>query len=748
MANRIESYSSLPHAEYHYKTEKLENETDGVKVQILKGVEKKTPLKRVAHVIASLAIILFTFGFALASNQIRNFCWKALINPREYKTEVFWHTLPEEVAVAGIKQNGLLLQHADVTFRTVKRIVLEAVKQNGLALEFASDPLREDPEIIEIALKQCPEAKKFVIKKKSSIENSALEIQDNPSKKTEALDPKITVEKPKENEAENPAPLFDCKEQLIAALEKDGLLLKQASKVLQNDKNVVVIAVKQNPMALEFASDELKKDKEVGFYVGYRNQAALRFFTDPFKKDLIELLKALDKCTKEKTPPTDKEIEDLSPAINPLLHVKECIMAIINIVPGIIEKIPLPLKNDKEIIKAGFLQDPVILQFASEQLRSDEKFCLELFTEIPKRYRDEYLQAFFKYISDNLKRNRPFVLALMKLDVNVFEYAKEFQNDKEAVRIVLGKSDNAYHIFSHASQDLKNDKEFVLDLSKQYFIYPYLEEKLKQDEDILLAYSIKNDYFLTDAPKAVADAIRKKLDFVNLLIHNALAFNRLPDTLKVNWFFVQAALKKNGLVWLQLTSPFNQDKTLALEALFQNYMLIEEKTFKEGQLYKDPNFLLDALKQDAQIFEYLPPDLQSDPAFALKVVQINGLLLQKMAVILKKNREIVLKAVENRGEALGFAPDFYKDEEVVLQALKNRYSKALKLVDKKLVNRIFVLKAVQLCGQSIRYAPSILQEDEEIVRTAVQEDPEASEYLSDEVKKRFGIEDVEKLDLF
>ncbi|MGD9276302.1 MAG: DUF4116 domain-containing protein [Candidatus Pacearchaeota archaeon] len=49
----------------------------------------------------------------------------------------------KEIALAAVKQDGLMLRYASAELRADKEVVLAAVKQNGLALRYASDDLQK-----------------------------------------------------------------------------------------------------------------------------------------------------------------------------------------------------------------------------------------------------------------------------------------------------------------------------------------------------------------------------------------------------------------------------------------------------------------------------------------------------------------------------------------------------------------------------------------------------------------------------
>lgn len=87
--------------------------------------------------------------------------------------------------------------------------------------------------------------------------------------------------------------LFENKEFILYAVEKDGFALKYA-KNFQNDKEVVLKAVKKDGCSLEYASEELKNDKEVVLEAVKQYNFAFESMSEKLKNDrefLLELLK-------------------------------------------------------------------------------------------------------------------------------------------------------------------------------------------------------------------------------------------------------------------------------------------------------------------------------------------------------------------------------------------------------------------------------------------------------------------------
>jgi hypothetical protein len=99
------------------------------------------------------------------------------------------------------------------------------------------------------------------------------------------------------------------------------------------------------------------------------------------------------------------------------------------------------------------------------------------------------------------------------------------------------------------------------------------------------------------------------------------------------------------------------------------------------------------------------------------------------------NKEVVLKAVNQRGNALQFASkELQTDREVVLAAV-SKTGWALRFASKELhANKEVVLAAVNQCGVALYYASEELQADKEVVLAAVKQHCDALYFASEDLK--------------
>ena len=112
----------------------------------------------------------------------------------------------------------------------------------------------------------------------------------------------------------------------------------------------------------------------------------------------------------------------------------------------------------------------------SNRFKDNEKFVLEAM-------QSQFIAI--DYASERLKNDRNFILSAVKLKGHALVHVlPKFQNDKE---IVLTAVENGnFNTFKYASDELKNDKDFVLQVLKiSPYSFQYVSDKLKEDKAVI-----------------------------------------------------------------------------------------------------------------------------------------------------------------------------------------------------------------------------------------------------------------------
>ncbi len=150
---------------------------------------------------------------------------------------------------------------------------------------------------------------------------------------------------------------------------------------------------------------------------------------------------------------------------------------------------------------------------------------------------------------------------------------------------------------------------------------------------------------------------------------------------------------------------------------------------------KDRDEVLAAVKEDGQALQYADESLKKDREIVMAAVKQNGYALEDADESLKKDREIVLVALKNGGYLYCADESLQKDKEIVMAAVKQNVS-ALQYADKSLKkDREIVMAAVKQKGWALEYADESLQKDREIVIAAIKDNGYALQFADKSLKK-------------
>jgi len=106
---------------------------------------------------------------------------------------------------------------------------------------------------------------------------------------------------------------------------------------------------------------------------------------------------------------------------------------------------------------------------------------------------------------------------------------------------------------------------------------------------------------------------------------------------------------------------------------------------------------------------------------------------------LRNDKDIVLKAIEKNPDALEFASDRLKDDDMVVRrAILNYNTTALQFASERLKNNFDIVKtAVQMNPEVLQFASKELRNNEDIVKEAVVYDTQYFKFAGDKIKENF-----------
>jgi hypothetical protein len=248
---------------------------------------------------------------------------------------------------------------------------------------------------------------------------------------------------------------------VLETVNTNGYMLKYASKQLQNNKKVVLEAIKNYGLALKYAGKELKNDKDIVLHAVNRNGLALQYVNNELKND--------------------KDI--VSCAVNnngvSLCYAGE------------------EFKDDKDIVLCAVNNEGGALQYASERLQNDKEIVLHAVTnnnnsslEYEELNNEDIIsRAFinpynFTYASNELRNDKIFVLNLLKININIINFASE--KIHEEIILDIDFNDENIYILKMISSDILDNKEIMLTIiKKNHKILNYISNRLKNDQEFL-----------------------------------------------------------------------------------------------------------------------------------------------------------------------------------------------------------------------------------------------------------------------
>jgi hypothetical protein len=216
--------------------------------------------------------------------------------------------------------------------------------------------------------------------------------------------------------------LQDSEEIVKIAVKQCGYALASASERLQDNEEIVKIAVKRNGNALSSASKRLKDNEEI-VMIAIENYKQDRYYTrcnilnytsDRLKNNIKIIMLAIEKDIRLFKYVTD-ELKDNKKFIlniinNYTIHYKRIYCCSFGIEYYLLEDVSERLQDDAEIITAAVTNYGYNLKYASERLRDNEEIVRKAFEEDNNA---------IMFASKELQNNIEFLLSLVGLKKNI-----------------------------------------------------------------------------------------------------------------------------------------------------------------------------------------------------------------------------------------------------------------------------------------------------------------------------------------
>jgi predicted methyltransferase len=405
-------------------------------------------------------------------------------------------------------------------------------------------------------------------------------------------------------------------EEVLKAVEQNGITLEFASEKFQNDKDVVLKAVNQNGLALKFASKELQNNREIVLESIKQNSCALDFVSKNLQRDKIILIEFKKKSQSELIFPRKE------------------------------------LQNDKDFVLKAMKQNKKAFEYASKEIQNNREVVVEALKQ------DTWNII---HVSKELKNNKEIVLEYVKQDGEILQFvSKELQNDKDVVLAAVNQNSEALEF---ASKELQNNKEIVL---KSGMNLRYASKELQNDKEIVLKSVKQNGNFLEFASKELQN---DKEIVLEAMKHCGLSLKFASKELQNDKDVVLEALKKFGNVLEFASKELLKDRDILIQCLRTIFKIepnSDENSFKSElikKLLEDKNQFLKNIQHslvDYIFLEFIELYLM---IFKFESFKISPELHHLIAMKLKENELHEIHCIEifKKGIEFGENFKFYKE---------------------------------------------------------------------------------------
>ncbi|CAM2742722.1 DUF4116 domain-containing protein [Legionella worsleiensis] len=203
---------------------------------------------------------------------------------------------------------------------------------------------------------------------------------------------------------------------------------------------------------------------------------------------------------------------------------------------------------------------------------------------------------------------------------------------------------------------------------------------------------------------------------------------------KKNKDVVLAAVKRNGCALKFADKSLQEDDEVVLAAVSQNGFALEFA----GENQKDNDeIVLKAVQNKGGAIEFASRRLALCEDICLAAAKQDGLSLGLMFQLLRDNRKVVVAAVSQNSSAFQYAsPTLRNDPEIARIGMKDPLFPMFYAGDAIKKNYELMLKAVKINGKNILFADPEIEKRRKLVLAAVQQNGEVIHY--EQIKRQFG----------
>jgi len=496
---------------------------------------------------------------------------------------------------------------------------------------------------------------------------------------------------------------------MLAAVMKEGRALEHADDDLKSDRELVLAAVRASSGALKYADESLQSDSEIMLAaVRRRGLDEVRKYAASSDREFVRAIKGTSGWTFELQRESlevhkqnmldevrQKGFNAIQPSINTALFSdREFMLTVVQLKGCALELADDDLKCDSEIVLAALRERGVLLT-GKETLHE----------MLLKAIRKDGFYSVRPLISTVKLSDRDFMFAVVQVHGWALQFAHvSLKSDRELVLAAVRACGDS---FRYACKHLRSDREFVLLVVKEKGnALQYAEAGLTLDREIALTAIC--EWALFPIQFYTGTAMFSDREFVLAVVKvRGWAIRYADAKLKSDREIVLAAANCDGFEAIQpyVNPKLFYDRQFMLVAVQMSDQALQRMALN---LRRDREILVAAVNCGGfdQVRPYIDESLYADREFLLTIAQMHGGVLRHAAQRLRADREIVLAAINCDGF-----------EEVRPHIEASLFS-----------DRAFMLTVVQIKGESLKYASLGLRSDYEIVLAAVRQSGRALQF--------------------
>lgn len=228
---------------------------------------------------------------------------------------------------------------------------------------------------------------------------------------------------------------------------------------------------------------------------------------------------------------------------------------------------------------------------------------------------------------ETLKNNISFMQQALEIVPFIMQRANESIKNNQYIVRSLVKS--AYHIhwFRHVSEEIKNNKEFMIELlSYNSDLFAYAGVNIRNDKSIIIEIFHKDTYCLD----YVDESLLYDKNFVDLLVSvNSFAIYHLPDAMKLDRNMIINNIKTIG--------PYRIPKQMIQDDDIMSIDLEDWIIYAPLKRFGDPNVI--SYFTTSEILKHIPQNLKTNKDFIKEIEQLYSAI--KLSKTILRNKPLL-----------------------------------------------------------------------------------------------------------